>query len=97
MEHIHLVGDTPIPPRQIECWLDVDTKVIYTNNQPVGVWFRYYDNNHQIVEQVIPVTPDTDINSIYGGLMAWEGRYQQVAGVLVLIAVKFGDEWHNLA
>lgn len=83
-------------PEYIERWLNVDTHVLFDGKIPQGVWFRYFDGAGNIVENVLPVDPDFDCNAIYGGLMAWDGRYVQTDSGLELIAVKFAGEWHDL-
>lgn len=97
MEHTPRNSDMLADSQPTERWLDVDAVVIYNNSEPTSVWFRYFDDNHQVIERVIPITVDMDISNIYGGLMAWTGRYQHIDGVLSLTAVQFGDQWHTLS
>ena len=83
-------------PQYEEHWLNVDTRVIFNGRTPQGVWFRYRDDSGIIIEHTLPVDETFDCRGIYGGLMAWTGRYVRTDKGRELVAVKFGDEWHDL-
>ena len=85
-----------IEPQYLERWLDVDARVIFEDRVPRGVWFRYRNGQNVVVEYVIPVNEDFDSGDIYGGLMAWDGRYLCTEEALELVAVKFGGKWYEL-
>ena len=78
-----------------ERWLDVHTRVEYTGSMPTSVVFAYLQDG-VVKGGSIAVDEAFDTNQIYGGLMAWTGRYDTATGSLVAVQISTAGQWYPL-
>lgn len=75
-------------------WLDVQARIEYKGPTPTHVVFTYLEKD-QLRGGAIAIGPDFDINQIYGGLMAWTGRYETATNRLVAVQISNAGPWHS--
>ena len=78
-----------------ERWLDVQTRVEYTGSMPTSVVFAYLQNG-VVKGGSIAIDKAFDTNQIYGGLMAWTGRFDTTTGSLVAVQISTTGPWYSL-
>ena len=78
-----------------EKWLDVQTRVKYTGSTPTSVVFAYLQDG-VVKGGSIAIDKTFDTNQIYGGLMAWTGRYDTATGSLVAVQISTAGQWYPL-
>ncbi|NCU37856.1 hypothetical protein EOL96_02245 [Candidatus Saccharibacteria bacterium] len=81
-------------PRFFENWLNVQTKIEYSGSTPTHIVFTYLENDH-LMGGAIVIEPGFDINQIYGGFMAWTGRYETATDRLVAVQISSTGSWHS--
>ena len=78
-----------------ERWLDVQTRVEYTGSMPTSVVFAHLQDG-VVNGGSIAIDETFDTNQIYGGLMAWTGRYDTATGSLVAVQISTAGQWYPL-
>lgn len=78
-----------------ERWLDVQTRVEYTGSMPTSVVFAYLQDG-VVKGGSIAIDETFDTNQIYGGLMAWTGRFNVNTGDLVAVQISTTGKWYFL-
>ncbi|GEM_PF-6076077 len=78
-----------------ERWLDVQTRVEYTGSMPTSVVFAYLQDG-VVKGGSIAIDKTFDTNQIYGGLMAWTGRFNVNTGDLVAVQISTTGKWYSL-
>ena len=81
-------------PFQEKC-LDVHTRIEYTGSTPTSVVFAYLQDG-VVKGGSIAIDKTFDTNQIYGGLMAWTGRYDTATGSLVAVQISTAGQWYPL-
>ena len=76
-------------------WLDVQTRVEYTGSMPTSVVFAYLQDG-VVKGGSIAIDKTFDTNQIYGGLMAWTGRFDVNTGDLVAVQISTTGKWYFL-
>ncbi len=76
-------------------WLDVQTRVEYTGSMPTSVVFAYLQDG-VVKGGSIAIDETFDTNQIYGGLMAWTGRFNVNTGDLVAVRISTTGKWYFL-
>ncbi len=79
----------------VDRWLDVQARIEYDGTTPAHVVFAYLEKG-QLKGGTIAIGPDFDTNQIYGGLMAWTGRYEAATCKLVAVQISNAGSWHTL-
>ena len=91
MEHTRAAEAQPFQ----EKWLDVQTRIEYTGSTPTSVVFAYLQDG-VVKGGSIAIDETFDTNQIYGGLMAWTGRFNVSTGDLVAVQISTTGKWYFL-
>ena len=91
MEHTRAAEAQPFQ----EKWLDVQTRIEYTGSTPTSVVFAYLQDG-VVKGGSIAIDKTFDTNQIYGGLMAWTGRFNVSTGDLVAVQISTTGKWYFL-
>ena len=78
-----------------EKWLDVQTRIEYTGSTPTSVVFAHLQDG-VVKGGSIAIDETFDTNQIYGGLMAWTGRFDVNTGDLVAVQISTTGKWYFL-
>ena len=78
-----------------ERWLDVQTLIEYTGSTPTSVVFAYLQDG-ALKGGSFRIDETFDTNQIYGGLMAWTGRFNTNTGDLVAVRIPTTGQWYSL-
>ena len=78
----------------IDRWLDVQARIEFSGSTPTHIIFTYQENG-QLHGGMVAIDPDFNTNQVYGGVMAWSGRYETTTGALVAVQISNTGSWHS--